>query len=147
VQQWARSTVTYCTFLLATVCAYGGILLAAVAALVACSDCVRSIPLFIVQGLMWVDGVGFLLLFCLSVVRAVRFLFLVVGVLRCLVVGLLLGVVLSASLRLLPVVATLPSGGCSGWTAGCSVCVIAKETSLYLSRKTVDRVHCCTPCQ
>ena len=34
----------------------------------------------------------------MSVVSAVRFLFLVVGVVRCLVVGLLLGVVLSASL-------------------------------------------------
>jgi hypothetical protein len=74
---------------------------------------------------MWADSGGFLFLFRVSVVPAVRFLFLVVGVVRCLVVGMLLGVVLSASLRSLPVVASLPSGGCSGWTAGCSVCFVA----------------------
>ena len=80
--------------MLATVCAYVGILLVAVATLVACSNYVRSIPLLIVQGLLWADSVGFRFLFRVSVVPAVRFLFLVVGVVRCLVVGLWLGVVL-----------------------------------------------------
>jgi hypothetical protein len=110
---------------LTTVCAYGGILLPAVAALVACSDCVRSIPLLIVQGLMWADNVGFFFLFRVSVVPAVRFLFLVFGVVRYLVVGMLLGVVLSACLRLLTVLASVPSRGCSGWTTGCSMCAAA----------------------
>ena len=80
---------------MATVCAYGGILLAAVAALVACNDCLRSIPLLIVQGLMWAESVDFRFLFRVSVVPAVRFIFLVVGVVRCRVDGMLLGAVLS----------------------------------------------------
>jgi hypothetical protein len=63
---------------------------------------------------MWADSVGFLFLFRVSVVPAVRFLFLVVGIVRCIVVGLFLGGVLSVSLRLLPVVASLPFDGCSG---------------------------------
>jgi hypothetical protein len=67
----------------------------------------------------------FFFLFRVSVVPAVRFLFLVVGVVRCLVVGLFLGVVLSASFRLLPVLASVPSGGCSVWTTGCSMCSAA----------------------
>ena len=78
-----------------TICAYGGILLTAVAALVACRYCVRSIPLLIVHGLMWADNVGlFFFLARLSVAPAVRFLFLVGGEARCLAVGLLLGVTL-----------------------------------------------------
>jgi hypothetical protein len=70
-------TVAYYTCVLFTVCAYGGILLAAAAALVACIDCVRSIPLLIVHGLMWTDNVGFFFLAHLSVAPAVRFRFLV----------------------------------------------------------------------
>jgi hypothetical protein len=104
-------------------------LLAAVVALVACSDCLRSIPLLIVQGLMWAESVGFRFLHRVSVVPAVRFLFLVIGVVRCRVVGLLLVAVLSVSLRLLPVVASLSSNGCSGWTTGCSMCVVAVPDS------------------
>jgi hypothetical protein len=38
-----------------------------------------SFPLLIVQGLMWVDSVGFFFLARLSVAPAVRFLFLVGG--------------------------------------------------------------------
>ena len=61
----------------------------------------------------------------MSVVPAVRFLFLMAGVLHCLVVGLLLGVVLSPSLRLLPILASVPSGGYSCWTTDCSMCAAA----------------------
>jgi hypothetical protein len=75
---------------------------------------------------MWADNVGlFFFLFRVSVVPAVRFHFLVVGLVRCLVVGLLLGVAWSATLRLLPVLASVPSGGCSGCTTGCSMCAAA----------------------
>jgi hypothetical protein len=52
---------------------------------------------------MWTDSVGFFFLVRLFVVPAVRFLFSVVGEVRCLAVGLLLGVALFASLRLLSV--------------------------------------------
>jgi hypothetical protein len=76
---------------LSTVCTYGGILLAAAAVLVACSDFVRSIPLLIVQGLMWADSVGFFFFLArVSVAPAVLFLFLVGGEARCHAVGLLL---------------------------------------------------------
>jgi hypothetical protein len=74
---------------------------------------------------MWAESVDFRFLFRVSVVPAVRFIFLVVRVVRCRVVGLLLGAVLSGSLRLLPVVASFPFDGCSGWTAGCFMCVVA----------------------
>jgi hypothetical protein len=71
-----------------TVCAHGGLLLAATAALVACNDCVRNIPLFIVQGLIWANNFGFFFFLVLvSVFPAGRFLFLVVAVVRCLVVA------------------------------------------------------------
>ena len=47
-----RGTDAYCTYSLSTVCIYGGIVLAAAAAIVARKDCVRRIPLLIVHGLM-----------------------------------------------------------------------------------------------
>ena len=107
--------------MLCTVCIYGGILLAAAAALDACRDCVRSIPLLIVQGLMWADsGDFFFFLARLSVASAERFLFLVGVEARCLAVGLLLGVALLVSLRLLSVLASVLPSGCCPWTAGCS---------------------------
>ena len=62
---------------------------------------------------MWAESVGLRFLHRVSVVPAVRFLFLVVGVVRCRVDGLLLVAILSGSLRLLPVVASLSSTGCS----------------------------------
>jgi hypothetical protein len=80
--------------------------------------------MIIVKGLMWAESVDFRFLFRVSVVPAVRFIFLVIGVVRCRVVGLLLVAVLSGSLRLLPVVASLSANGCSGWTTGCSMCVV-----------------------
>jgi hypothetical protein len=65
-----------------------------------------------------------------SVVPSVRFLFLVVGVVCCLVVGLLLGVVLSASLRLLLVLASV----CALWWL-----IWLDDWLLY--------VCCCGPCR
>ena len=57
---------------------YGGIFLAAAAAVVARRDCVRKIPLLIVHGLMWADSVGLdFFLARLSNVPAARFLFVV----------------------------------------------------------------------
>jgi hypothetical protein len=92
-------------------------LLAAAAAVVARSDCVRKIPLLIVHGLMWADSVGLVFFLArLSGVPAARLLFVMGGEVRCLAVGLLLSVNLLISLRLLPT-SVLP-GGCCAWTAG-----------------------------
>ena len=61
-------------------CIYGGIVLAAAAAIVARKDCARKLPLLIVHGLMWNDSVGLdFLLAHLSSVPAARFLFVVGG--------------------------------------------------------------------
>ena len=99
--------------MLSTVCTNGEILLAAAAALVACRHCVRSIPLLIVQGLMWADSVGFFFFLArLSVASAVRFRFLVGVEARRFAVGLLLGVALLICLRLLSVLASVLPGGC-----------------------------------
>ena len=57
--------------------------------MVACSDCVRRIPLLIVHGLMWAESVGLdFFLARLSGVLAARFLFVVGGEVRLLAVGL-----------------------------------------------------------
>jgi hypothetical protein len=121
---------------LSTVCTYGGILLAAAAALVACKDFVRSIPLLIVQGLVWADSVGFFFLARLSVAPAVRFLFLVGVEARRFAVGLLLGVALLDSLCLLFVLASVLPDGCCAWTAVCFVDFVA-------STVVTARVCCC----
>ena len=47
-----RGTNAYCTYSLSTVCIYGGIVLAAAAAIVARKDCVRKIPLLIVHAII-----------------------------------------------------------------------------------------------
>ena len=82
-------------------CIYGGIVLAAAAAIVARKDCVRRIPLLIVHGLMWNDSVGLdFFLARLSGVPAARFLFVVGGEVRRLAVGLPLCDALLIDLRL-----------------------------------------------
>ena len=86
----------------------------------------RSIPLIIVQGLIWADSVGFFFFMArLSVAPAARFLFLVGVEAHCFAIGLLLGVALLVSLRLLYVLASVLPNGCCVWTAGCSVGSVA----------------------
>ena len=99
---------------------YGGIFLAAAAAVVARSDCVRRIPLLIVHGLMWAESVVLAFFVArLSAVSAARVLFFVDGEVRCRAVGLLLGVALLSVFRLLPMLSSVPSAGCStGSVAG-----------------------------
>ena len=68
---------------------YGGIFLAAAAAVVARSDCVRRIPLLIVHWLMWAESAGLAFFVArLSGVPAARSLFFVGGEVRCRAVGL-----------------------------------------------------------
>jgi hypothetical protein len=79
-----RGTDAYCTCSDSTVFIYGGIFLAAAAAVVAHSDCVRGIPLLIVHGLMWAESVALAFFVTrLSGVPAARVLFFVGGEVRC----------------------------------------------------------------
>ena len=116
-------TDAYCSSSLSTVYIYGGIVLVAAAAIVACRDCVRRAPLLIVHGLMRYDSVvlGFFLA-RLTDVSATRFLFVVGGVVRRLAVGLPLCAALLIALRLFIVL--LPGCCCVG-IVGCSTGSVA----------------------
>jgi hypothetical protein len=117
---WRGGTDAYCTCSCFTVCIYGGISLAAAAAVVARSDCVRRIPLLIVHGLMWAESVGLdFFLARLSGVPAARFLFVVGGEVLRLAVGLSLCDALLIDLRL-PVLPSVLPGGCWARIVGCS---------------------------
>jgi hypothetical protein len=114
---------------------YGGIFLAAAAAVVARSECVRRIPLLIVHALMSAESVGLAFFLArLSGVPAARVLFVVGGEVRCRAVGLLLSVALLSVFRLLPMLSSVPSGGCCARTAGYSTGSVAA---------TVDAAHGC----
>ena len=126
----------FCTYILSTVCIYGGIVLAAAAAIVARKDCIRRVPLLIVHGLMWNDSVGLdFFLARLSGVPAARALFVVGGEIRCLAVILLLDVALFSVVRLLSTLSSVIYGGCSADAAGCST--IGPLHPLWLSPPVV----------
>ena len=111
---------------------YGGIFLAAAAAVVARSDCVRRIPLLIVHGLMWAESVVLAFFVTrLSAVSSARDLFFACGAVRCRAVGLWLGVALLSVFRLLVVMAVVSSAdfatGSAAATVGAAIVIRENE--------------------